>query len=142
MQKSLLKLGSLAGTVAVLSVGLSAPAIARPYPDRLGICYSFNGDEVDLTQPCVISSGYGAGAHYVALQWIDGSRTPIVMINACEPEEFDESGFCRYTVDELDAAAYQRDVFLNATTISDEENLSCFKVIETGNSVCYRFDWY
>ncbi|MEO0456670.1 MAG: hypothetical protein AAF152_08810 [Cyanobacteria bacterium P01_A01_bin.114] len=140
MQKYSLKLGSLAGTIAALGVVLASPAMARPYPDRLGICYSFNGDEIDLTQPCVISSGYGAGAHYAALRWIDGSQTSIVMINDCEPEAFDESGFCRYTVDELDAAPYQRDVFLNVTTVSDEENLSCLEVIETGSSVCYRFD--
>ncbi len=42
---------------------------ARPYPDRLGICYVFVGDEVSQKAPCIIASGYGAGSSYVGLEF-------------------------------------------------------------------------
>jgi len=42
-------------------------AQARPYPERLGICYGFRGDQMFLHAPCIISSGYGAGAQYESL---------------------------------------------------------------------------
>lgn len=44
-------------------------ANARPYPDRLGICYVFVGDEVSQKSPCIIASGYGAGSSYVGLEF-------------------------------------------------------------------------
>jgi hypothetical protein len=127
--------------VAIALSTLATPADSRPYPDRLGICYFFRGDTQDLTQPCVISSGYGAGAHYAVLLRKDGVRTSIQMINACPDGNYDEQGFCRYLVDDHEAMPYYRDTFMNVTTTTDDENLSCFRVMDTGKSVCYRFNY-
>lgn len=128
-----------ASAFSLLAV-LIQPANSRPYPDRSGVCYFFRGQKQELTQPCVISAGYGAGAHYAVLQWPDGVKTSIVMINSCPNKDWDDNGFCKYTVDEYKATYYQRDVFLKVTTRADEDNLDCYRVIDTGNSVCYRFN--
>lgn len=113
---------------------------ARPYPDSFGVCYFYRGDTQEILEPCVIGTGYGAGAHYAVLRWSDGVDTSIMMINFCPNLDFDEHGFCRYTVDDYAAEPYERDVFLNITTSEDVDNLSCYRIIETGNSVCYRFN--
>ncbi|MEM9505896.1 MAG: hypothetical protein AAGA01_18305, partial [Cyanobacteria bacterium P01_E01_bin.43] len=34
----------------------------RPYPDRLGICYFYEGEIQTTLEPCVIGSGYGRAA--------------------------------------------------------------------------------
>jgi len=135
-----LQLSLVAASVAALSVGLSQPASSRPYPDLAGVCYFFRGEVRKLTQTCVISGGYGAGAHYAVLQWPDGVQTSITMINYCPRQKYDKGGFCKYTVDKREAKPYQRDVFFQSTTHTDPDNLDCYRVISTGNSVCYRFN--
>jgi len=135
-----LRLPLIVASVAALSVALIQPASSRPYPDRAGICYFFRGEVRKLTQTCVISGGYGAGAHYAVLQWSDGVRTSITMINYCPRQKYDKDGFCKYTVDDREAKPYKRDVFFQTTTSADSDNLDCYRVISTGNSVCYRFN--
>lgn len=121
-------------------VALSAPSHSRPYPDRTGVCYFFRGETPELTEPCVISTGYGAGSHYAALRWSDGVVTRIFMINSCPVDGYDAHGFCKYTVDDESAAFYFRDVFMGVTSSTDPENMSCWRVLESGNSICYRFN--
>lgn len=125
-------------SIAAIAMTPIQPVESRPYPDRTGVCYFFRGDTPELTQTCVISGGYGAGGHYAVLQWPDGVKTQITMINFCPNRDFDETGFCRYTVDDHEARPYQRDVFFETTTSADSENLDCYRLVETGNSVCYR----
>ncbi len=127
-------IGSITATVYPLS------AEARPHPDRTGICCFFRGEKQEITEPCVISTGYGAGAHYAGLHWSDGVKTVVNMINTCPEPNFDTSGFCFYTVDDYRAVPYERDVFFSPTQAQSDENLSCFKVIKSQNSVCYRFN--
>ena len=126
--------------ISAAAITYQATAEARPHPDQSGVCYFYRGDTQEILEPCVISSGYGAGAHYAILRWSDGVETNITMINFCPDEDHDDGGFCRYTVDDYDAEPYERNVFLDPTTIPDADNLPCYRVIETGNSVCYRFD--
>lgn len=118
---------------------------ARPYPDRPGVCYFFRKEVLKLKQPCVVSAGYGAGGHYAVLTWADGVKTAIVMINYCpKPGPTQETPlangmeFCRFTVDNYDAQPYARDVFLRPTNLKGEMEYDCFRVIKTGNSVCYH----
>ena len=138
--QQILKLTLSTSAIACLPLLSTLSTSARPYPDVLGICYRFADQELTLRQPCVISSGYGAGAQYTVLHWLDHSETVISMINSCEPDAFDEAGFCRYAVDDRAASFYMRDVFLNATSILEEANLTCYEVIETSDSVCYRLN--
>ena len=123
---------------AAISIASIQSAQARPHPDRAGVCYFFRGETRELTQTCIIGGGYGAGGHYAILQWPDGVQTNITMINYCPNGGYGEDGFCRYTVDDSEATRYQRDVFLETTTFSESDNLNCYRVIETGNSVCFR----
>jgi hypothetical protein len=140
MAMKLLRLPLITTSIAILSVAFIQPADSRPYPDQSGVCYFFRGQRQELTQSCVISAGYGAGGHYAVLQWPDGVNTRIIMTNSCPNEDYDENGFCGYTVDNYEAVPYQRNVFLETTTIADEDNLDCYRVVATGNSVCYRFN--
>ncbi|MCU0569096.1 MAG: hypothetical protein MUF49_21150 [Oculatellaceae cyanobacterium Prado106] len=109
-------------------------ADAAPYPDRPGICYSFAGDSLEQVQSCVISTGYGTGVQYAVLNWPDGSRTRIMTEVSNEPGTI--------TVDDAIAEDYMRDA--SWYNIVDEfdtsvETIFCNRVIETGNSVCYKF---
>ena len=125
---------------SIFALVWGAPAKSRPYPDQTGVCYFYRGEIQELLDSCVISSGYGAGVHYSVLHWPDGVDTNVSMINFCPDSDYDDRGFCRYTVDDYDAEPYERNVFLQITTAQDPENLTCYRIIETSNSVCYRFN--
>jgi len=128
-------------SLAIAGAVITCTAVqARPYPDQVGVCYAFEGDNQARLEPCVVSSGYGAGAHYAILNWSAGTKTNIVMVNACTDGNYDTSGYCRYTVSDRDAEVYQRDVFLGKTTFDDPDNLLCYRVISTTSSFCYRFN--
>ena len=132
---------ALAASIATASViALATSTEARPYPDQSGVCYIFSGNTQEVLEPCVISSGYGAGAHYATLNWSDGSTTSINMSNFCDPNTFDANGFCSYTVNEREAEYYERDVFLGVAVMNDPDNLPCYLVESTDISVCYRFN--
>ncbi|MGD1904815.1 MAG: hypothetical protein ACFB0C_02340 [Leptolyngbyaceae cyanobacterium] len=131
---------SLAGGIAlaVLAHGLSIQA--GPYPDELGICYRFEGDDRTQLEPCVISAGYGTGAHYVTLHWLDGTISNISWINYCPEGDYEELGFCAYQVNDQVAEPYERNLFMAVTTVEDPDNLPCYRILETDDSVCYRFN--
>ncbi len=122
------------------AIAWATPATSRPYPDQVGVCYAFQGDTQARLEPCIISSGYGAGAHYAVLNWMDGTKTSIMMVNDCPDGNYDQSGFCSYTVNDRDAEVYQRDVFLGETTFDAPDNLPCYRVTSTASSFCYRFN--
>lgn len=46
--------------------------------------------------------------------------------------------YCGETREQVEP--YSRNVFLAPTDINAPENFPCFRVVDTGNSVCYRFD--
>lgn len=130
------------GLMTTGAIAWATPATSRPYPDQVGVCYAFQGDTQARLEPCVISAGYGAGAHYAVLNWSDGTKTSIVIVNACADGNYDPSGFCRYTIDDRDAEFYQRDVFLGETTFDEPDNLLCYRIIptdtQTGRSAIFR----
>lgn len=130
----------IASAIAASLIAPIQPTDARPYPDQTGVCYFFRGETRELMQTCVVSGGYGAGGHYSVLQWPDGVQTNITMVNLCPNQDYDTSGFCRYTVDDHAAVPYQRNVFFDTTTSTDSDNLDCYRVVETGNSICYRLN--
>ncbi|MEO1400716.1 MAG: SH3 domain-containing protein [Cyanobacteria bacterium J06635_1] len=114
------------------------PASIEPTSATSGVCYFFREETLDLIQPCTISAGYGASAHYTSLLWEDGIRTFITMNNDCPGETLDANGFCSYSVDDREAVVQAPDVFMNITTIENAATVSCYSVINTGNSICYR----
>lgn len=130
-----------AATLATAGVVVLATSTeARPYPDQSGVCYIFQGDTQELMEPCVISSGYGAGAHYATLHWSDETTTSINMDNSCDPDAFDANGFCSYTINDRAAEYYERDVFMGVAAMDDPDNMPCYRLTESDVSVCYRFN--
>lgn len=125
----------LFASLALLSgfVG-SQPAIAGAYPDRPGQCYFFRGETLEMHETCTLSTGYGAGAQYVILNWSDGVKTKIFNLTVCK-----NGGNCGSTVDDVKATFYSRDLFLKPTEEKDEQELTCYAIHNNDNSVCYRF---
>ncbi len=121
---------SLLGTLA-----WTHPSIAGEYPDRSGQCYFFRGETLELQEACKLSTGYGAGAQYVILNWSDGVKTKIFNLTVCK-----EGGNCGHTVDDEKAKFYSRDLFLNSTDEKDEQEITCYAIQKNDNSVCYRFN--
>ena len=121
----------IASLMTTGAIAWGTSATARPYPDQVGVCYAFESDTQARLEPCIISAGYGAGAHYATLNWMDGTKTSIMMVNDCPDGNYDLSGFCGYTVNDRDAEVYQRDVFLGETTFDDPDNLLCYRVVPT-----------
>ncbi|MEA5452060.1 hypothetical protein VB780_26030 [Leptolyngbya sp. CCNP1308] len=125
---------------SILTVSLSwiSSVEARPYPDTVGVCYSFQGDDIERLEPCVISSGSGAGAQYASLNWLDGQTTTIEMSAYCPNQDWDENGFCSYFVNGEVAEAYERDVFwMESNSDSDDEDMPCYR-LSSQLSYCYR----
>jgi hypothetical protein len=91
---------------------------------------------------CIISIGWGAGAHYAVLHWPDKHVTNIRMDTNCPDQERLPDGFCSYFLDDKPAERYRRNVFGSIAAMDDEDpdNMTCFRVTRTGNSVCYRIN--
>lgn len=141
IMKSLNSYKSLSRTIALIGVSIlstvswTQPSLAGEYADRPGQCYFFRGETLELQEACPLSTGYGAGAQYVILNWSDGVKTRIFKLTACK-----EGGNCGNTVDDEKASFYSRDLFLNPTDDKEEQEITCYVIKKNDNSVCYRFN--
>ena len=124
------KLLALAATLAVLSPA----ALARPNPDRLGICYQFTNGELTTRAACVISSGYGAGAQYTTLTFNNReyyAEYPNIRPNMAP------------TLDGKTALEYQRDRsfygILKGKPIEGEDYMFCIKTKDGKLDLCYSY---
>jgi hypothetical protein len=123
-------------TLSLLSIlSWTKPSIAAEYPDRSGHCYFFRGETLELQEKCKLSTGYGAGAQYVVLNWSDGVKTRIFNLTVCKG-----GGNCGNTVDDEKATLYSRDLFLNPTDEKNEQEITCYVIKKNDNSVCYKFN--
>ena len=113
---------------------LFSTAQARPFPDRLGICYGFRGEALFLQAPCVISTGYGTGAQYVSLH-VDKTSFYI--------EYSTEQRNTPPTINGRPAIAYQRDAsfyqVLNGPQIRGEQYMDCTKSKDGKINVCFFY---
>lgn len=114
---------------------------ARPWPDRIGICYVFEGQKIQKTVPCVISTGYGAGAMYTNLSWPDGKSNQIITCT-------DTNCPNNYTLDDKPAETYTLDGTwykpVQDGRTGDEldnpaDDVQCVRVKGSQVSYCYRF---
>jgi hypothetical protein len=117
-----------------LPIAFTQPSMAGENPDRSGDCYFFRGETLELQEECKLSTGYGAGAQYVVLNWSDGVKTKIFNLTVCKG-----GGNCGHTVDDEKATFYSRDLFLNPTDDKNEQEITCYEIQGNKNSVCYRF---
>ncbi|WP_407569918.1 hypothetical protein [Deinococcus altitudinis] len=105
---------------------------ARPYPERLGICYGFKGDDLVLHTPCIIAAGYGAGLHYVSL-------------TVEKTDFYIEYSYSRPnvspTLNGKPAISYQRDASfffkLTGPPVKGEDDLTCTKTTDCKVNICY-----
>lgn len=115
-----------------LLILLPATALARPYPDRLGICYVFHGEKLTARGPCVISAGYGAGAQYVNL--LLNNKEYYAEFPNIRPD-------MPPTLNGKTAIEYQRDAtffgILKGTPIEGEEYMTCIKTKDGRTDICY-----
>ncbi|MGB5963794.1 MAG: hypothetical protein WBG73_24380 [Coleofasciculaceae cyanobacterium] len=126
-----LTIAAITATASLFVIGVQA----KPYPDRPGICYFFKGNSLETTQTCVISTGYGAGAQYVILNWVDGVKTRILNNTYPEAEIIT-------TVDGEVAQDYARDTSWYRVVKnpgSRDDIMFCQRILSNQNSVCYKF---
>ena len=107
-------------------------AQARPYTDQLGICYVFTNGKMTQRAACVISAGYGAGAHYMSLGI--GNRDYYVESPNMQPNQ-------PPTLDGKTALFYKRDAaffsILKGKPIEGEDYVDCVKTRDGKTDVCY-----
>ena len=120
--------------IAAALAALSPAAEARPYPDRLGICYQFKNGEFASRAPCVISTGYGAGAQYMTLTFNGKeyyAEYPNIRPNMPP------------TLDDKPALEYRRDTsfldILKGKALEGEEYMSCIKTKDGKLDLCYAY---
>lgn len=107
------------------ALALISGAEARPWPDQLGICYVMKDGQLASRQPCVVSTGYGAGGNYTSLSF--GGKSYTIERSTMTAKE-------TATLNEAAATEYLREnAFFNivsskeATSRADEELLWCAK---------------
>jgi hypothetical protein len=135
-------LSSVAVGISIAGLtGLNARvAQARPYPDRVGVCYEYQSNELERVEPCVIHAGSGAGAQYAAMRWLDGDIVSIEMSAYCPDQNWDENGFCDYLVNGEEAEGYERSVWgEESVNPHDHEDMPCYRLPD-GTSYCYRIN--
>ena len=123
---------------AILSL-IPDSTLARPYKPEIGVCYYFKNRDLQYLRPCVVSAGYGAGAHYATLTWADGSETSIFKKNYCPAQNFDQYGFCSYTVNEQAANRFNLDIFLQFSEQAlraEDRAAECYE-LNNGIAFCY-----
>lgn len=123
-----------------LILGLSPnSSLARPYKPETGVCYYFKHRDLQDKHPCIVSAGYGAGGHYASLTWTDGREIGIFKENYCPTQNFDQYGFCAYTVDEQPANRYSLDIFFQFSeqALSSEDKAADCYELNSGEAFCY-----
>lgn len=110
-------------------------ANARPYPDKLGVCYFFSGNKLKQKTPCVVAAGYGAGAMYTSLQI--GKRNYYFETNTMT--EDGQTTYKGKPVHEYtrDASFYRVLTDKELETAENEELLFCYRTRDKKLDICY-----
>lgn len=128
--------------VAVFALSLlhGSMVYARPSIPEPGVCYYFKGQKLQRQRPCSIQYGYGAGAHYVTLIWSDGSETSIYKVNYCPKQNYNNEGFCEYSVNDKPAKRLHLSSFLSLSSepLSEEDRAGdCFEIKASKETFCH-----
>lgn len=124
-------------TICLLgSIFLTSAAFAHENPDRKGQCFVVDGK--NITKPCVVSSGGGAGGMYTALKI--GKQNFLIEESTMNPDSEERSIVMGKDVDHfMDAVEYSRD-FKTKKVIKNfkSDSWSCYSQIKGKLDVCYR----
>ena len=129
----------LTGSLILLAFFVSLTE-AKPFPDRLGICYVFHGEKLKSRVPCVISGGFGTVSRHITLRWPDGTHKDLYFENEGDSEKI--------TLNKKRAEEYTRSsIWFDKITgeekiapedAEDYENpLSCIRALKKKTSYCY-----
>lgn len=111
-------------------------AEAHSNPDEVAVCYSFSGNSLKKTQPCIVSSGGGAGGVYTAIA-VGGKK--YAMEGPC-----DNNGNCNYSWSSKPIISYTRDgTFYRKLTQKEAFNnsdnlLYCYKTKNGSLDICHN----
>lgn len=110
---------------------LAGSAFARPGPDTLGVCYVFKANKLSARAPCVVGSGYGAGAEYLNLTI--GDREYYAEFPNLRPN-------MTPTLNGKPALEYERDTsflgILKGQPLEGEDYMPCIKTRDGKTDVC------
>lgn len=117
----------------------SCSIYAAPMNEEVSICYKFSNDQLVKKSTCIISSGYGAGGSYVAIEQGKFTYNIETMNNYNEKtDDYDES---EPTVNDMPAYYYHRDLFYKKITDSSfvtDSSLNCVKTKNKKIDICYK----
>ena len=129
-------------TIAIAFAALSLPLLSHAHsnPDEVKVCYSFSGNTLKQTQPCIVSTGGGAGGIYTSIRI--GNKS-YLFEGYCSID-----GDCEYTyypndpdTKPIDTISYLRDGTFHHKVSEDESALAnhllyCFKTEDGAIDIC------
>lgn len=110
---------------------ITSVALARPYPDRLVICYEFKNNKLVQRQPCVESTGYGAGGSYTFYSF--GQKEYYIETNTMKPEGDMQINGQKATLYTRDASFFN---ILKGKPMKGEKYLFCYKTKDGKIDIC------
>ena len=124
----------------LLSVMTTGVVNAAPNADTFAICYTFSGDKVLKTGPCVVSSGYGAGGTYQTIRFQDREY---VTQSATEMTSSEGTRTVWTTLDGSRGIEYVRDArwynIIKGALYPDGEYLYCIKTPNGKTDICVKY---
>lgn len=135
-------------TIAIAFAVLSLPMLSHAHsnPDEVKVCYSFSGNTLKQIQPCIVSTGGGAGGIYESIRI--GNKSYLFeggcIINGDGDCDYD---YAYYPGDPngkekpRDAISYLRDATFHHRVSEDESSLAnhllyCFKTKNGSVDIC------
>ena len=124
----------------LLSLMTAGVVSAAPHPDTLAICYTFSGDKVLKTGPCVVSSGYGAGGTY---QTIHFQNKEYAIESATEVTPSGATRTAWTTLNSGKGIEYVRDArwytIIKGALYPDGDYLYCTKTPDGKTDICVKY---
>ena len=126
--------------IAFAAINLPLMSHAHSNPDEVKVCYSFSGNTLKQTQPCIVSTGGGAGGIYESIRI--GNKS-YLFEGYCSID-----GDCEYTyypndpdTKPIDTISYLRDGTFHHKVSEDESALAnhllyCFKTEDGAIDIC------
>ncbi|MFC6619513.1 hypothetical protein [Deinococcus radiophilus] len=121
----------------VMTAGIAS---AAPNADTLAICYTFSGDRVLQTGPCIVSSGYGAGGTYQTIRF---QNREYVTESATELMSSGDTRTAQTTLNGSKGIEYVRDArwhtIIKGALYPDGEYLYCTKTPNGKTDICVKY---
>ena len=131
----------MALVMSAMAVLGSTSVHARPNPDQLGICYFFAGDTLKQKTPCIVATGYGAGAMYTSLS-VDGREYSFETNTMTEDGEitYNDSpvdGYFRDAGFYFELSAYDLESRNDSSSDSSNDTIPCYRTQDGKLDICY-----